>query len=198
MLKPASPKPNNDAPAGKRYAAAGRKMLRYVERGLAIFGAIVGFYWLTMDYAVVISPSMAPTLVGTNPDDGDRVITEKVTRWFRRPRRWEVITFISDIGDKRMKRVVALPGETVQMDRSGELLVDGKPVEFPPSLDLKYLKFGNLVDGHPIPCGDGYYVLGDDLKDSDDSRFNGPVPPQRIVGRAWLIVGPTDRFGWVR
>ena len=49
-----------------------------------------------------------------------------------------------------------------------------------------------------MPCGSGYYVLGDDLKDSDDSRFNGPVPADRIMGRAWLIVWPMKRLGWVR
>jgi len=60
------------------------------------------------------------------------------------------------------------------------------------------VRYGNLTEGKPVPCGDGYYVLGDDLKDSDDSRFNGPVPPHRILGRAWLIVSPRNRFGWVR
>lgn len=174
-----------------------RLVLRYVERVLAWFGAIVGIYWLTMDFSVVISPSMSPTLQGTNPDEGDRVLTEKVSRWFRQPRRWEVITFLNDTGDKRMKRVVGLPGESVQMVRPGELLINGKPVEYPPVLDHKYLRFGNLADGKPVPCGNGYYVLGDDLKDSDDSRFNGPVPASRLMGRAWLIVWPTNRLGWV-
>lgn len=173
-------------------------MLRRLERSFAWFGAIVGIYWLTMDFSVVISPSMAPTLQGTNPDEGDRVITEKMSRWFRRPRRWEVITFLNDSGDKRMKRVAGLPGETVQMVRPGELLINGQPVKYPPVLDHKYLRFGNLMDGKPVPCGNGYYVLGDDLKDSDDSRYNGPVPASRLMGRAWLIVWPMNRLGWVK
>jgi signal peptidase I len=172
--------------------------MRWIERGLAGFGAVVAFYWLTMDVSVVVSPSMSPTLMGTNPDDGDRVIAEKITYWFRRPRRWEIVAFLNDSGEKRMKRVAGLPGENVQMIRPGELLVNGQPVECPASLDHKYLRFGNLTDGKPVPCGDGYYVLGDDLKDSDDSRFNGPVPAKRIFGRAWLIVWPTTRFGRVR
>ena len=68
----------------------------------------------------------------------------------------------------------------------------------PKGLNKKYLKFGNLIDGKPIACGEGYYVLGDDLQDSDDSRFNGSVKPSRLIGRAWLIVSPWDRFGFVR
>ena len=62
------------------------------------------------------------------------------------------------------------------MRDTGQLVIDGREVACPASLDIKYLRFGNLIEGKPIPCGDGYYVLGDDLKDSDDSRFNGPVP----------------------
>jgi signal peptidase I len=175
-----------------------RIVLRWLERALATFGVIVAVYWLTMDMSVIVSPSMAPTLQGTNPDNGDRVITEKISRWYRRPRRWEVVTFIGDNGEQRMKRVAGLPGETVQMIRRDQLLIDGKPVDCPPVLDHKYLRFGNLADGQSVPCGDGYYVLGDDLKDSDDSRFNGPVAKNRIIGRAWLIVWPLHRFGWVR
>ncbi|HEY2415796.1 MAG TPA: signal peptidase I [Pirellulaceae bacterium] len=197
MLKPVTPKNTIEA-TSKDRRTLWRSILRSLERGLAFFGAIVAFYWLTMDFSVVISPSMSPTLQGTNPDEGDRVITEKVSRWFRRPRRWEVITFLNDNGEKRMKRVAGLPGESVQMVRRGELLINGEPVECPNVLDHKYLKFGNLADGKPVPCGDGCYVLGDDLKDSDDSRFNGPVPATRLMGRAWLIVWPWKRVGWVK
>jgi signal peptidase I len=49
-----------------------------------------------------------------------------------------------------------------------------------------------------VPCGDGYYVLGDELKDSDDSRFNGPVPARRVMGRACRVVWPWKRAGWIR
>jgi len=197
MPSPAIPKINS-ATVRRNYSSHIRAGLRWIERGLAGFGAVIAFYWLTIDVSVVVSPSMSPTLMGTNPDEGDRVITEKVSRWYRRPRRWEVITFINDSGEKRMKRVAGLPGESVQMVRPGELLIDGQPVECPPALDHKYLRFGNLTDGKPVPCGNGYYVLGDDLKDSDDSRFNGPVPANRLMGRAWLIVWPINRLGLVR
>ena len=175
-----------------------RAVGRWIERGLAVFGGLVILYWLTLDYSIIVSRSMSPTLEGTNIDNGDRVITEKITRWYRPPRRWEVITFLSKEGEKIMKRVAGLPGENVQMRDTGQLVIDGREVACPASLDIKYLRFGNLIEGKPIPCGDGYYVLGDDLKDSDDSRFNGPVPARRIIGRAWLIAWPWKRAGWVR
>lgn len=175
-----------------------RRAFRWIERGLALFGVLCLLYVVMFDVSIVTSPSMAPTLQGKNVDNGDRVVTEKVTRWFRRPRRWEVIAFTRDDGVQLMKRVAGLPGETVQLSEDRRLLIDGKPVEMPPGLNRKHLKYGNLFDGKPVACGEGYYVLGDDLKDSDDSRFNGPVKPSRLIGRAWLIVSPWERFGFVR
>jgi signal peptidase I len=181
-----------------RQQSRPRRALRWVERMFAVFGVLCLLYVLTVDISIITSPSMSPALQGKNVENGDRVVTEKVTRWFRQPRRWEVIAFTRDDGVQLMKRVVGLPGESVQLSKDRRLLIDGKPVELPPGLNQKYLRFGNLFEGKPVPCGEGYYVLGDDLKDSDDSRFNGPVKPSRLIGRAWLIVSPWNRFGFVR
>lgn len=194
---PESPKSEISSPQPPRRTRL-QKARRLIERGFAVFGATVALLWLTLDLSVITSPSMQPTLKGTSIDNGDRVIAEKVTYWFRKPRRWEVITFLNDDGEKRMKRVAGLPGETVQMPIGGPLLINGEPVELPSWLELKYLRYGNLSREEPIECDDGYYALGDDLKDSDDSRFNGPVPAHRVFGRAWLIISPWDRVGRVR
>lgn len=171
---------------------------RWSVRGFAVFGALVALFWATLDLSVVVSPSMAPTLQGTAVGNGDRVLTEKVTYRFRMPRRWEVIAYTTDTGEKRMKRIVGLPGESVQMPANGVLLIDGRRQEIPGHLNNPYLRFGNLMDGNPVPCGDGFYVLGDDVKDSDDSRFNPPTPARQVVGRVWLIVAPWRRVGFVR
>lgn len=53
------------------------------------------------------------------------------------------------------------------------------------------------VEDRVVDCGEGYFGLGDDSMDSDDSRIEGPIPPNWIVGRAWLIVQPWARFGLV-
>src|SRR5262249_44966765 len=114
----AAPKPET------RWRLTGRTLaraaLRWIRNGLAVFGAIVVIYWATLDGSVIVSPSMSPTLKGTNIDNGDRVISEKVSYRFRSPRRWEIIAFTTDSGEKRMKRVAGLPGETVQMPNPGE------------------------------------------------------------------------------
>jgi len=170
---------------------------RHVERLLAIIGALFIAYHLTLHVSVISSGSMSPTLQGDGPDNGDWVLMETVSYRLRRPRRWEVVAFRDYEGRGLMKRAVGLPGESVSM-KDGVVMIDGEAVKRPAGIEsLKYYAFGNLMRGRKIPCGKGYYVLGDDSRDSNDSRFEGPVQPDRILGRAWLIVWPPDRIGFV-
>jgi signal peptidase I len=175
-----------------------RWILRQTERALALFGLAAIVYLVCFDLSRMTSSSMAPTLWSDDWSDGDLVLTEKVSYWFRQPRRWEVVAFRRPDGHQVMKRVVGLPGETVQLQPDGTIRIDGQPIDRPPELDsLKYYAYGNLALRLTAQCGDGYYVLGDDSRDSDDSRFNGAVRRDRLIGRAWLILAPAEHFGFV-
>jgi signal peptidase I len=172
-------------------------VLRKAEHGFAAIGVAFVLYSLCFDLSVMISGSMSPTLQGTSSENGDYVLTEKLSYWFRHPRRWEVVTFRNSEGLQVMKRVAGLPGETVSLTNY-QVLIDGSPIERPAGLAfLTYYPLGNLSRGEAAPCGEGYYVLGDDSRDSQDSRFEGPVNPQRIRGRAWLIVWPLSRVRFI-
>ena len=175
-----------------------RWWLRKVEHVFAVLGVMWVWFHFTLMSSVIVSPSMAPTLQGKSWSDGDRVLTELVTYRVRSPRRWEVITFRRSDGMIVMKRVVGLPGETVQMRHRGELVINGQVVERPASLNhLRYIPVGNLWEDAAVECRSGYFLLGDDSKDSEDSRYDGPIPASWVVGRAWVIVRPWSRFGWV-
>lgn len=175
------------------------RLLRWIEHVLATVGLVMVVYWLAFDLTRITSDSMAPTLQGTNWKNGDLVLAERVSFWFRSPRRWEVIAFRTEDGRRVMKRVVGLPGERIQMLRGGRILIDGEEIFPPATLDfLSYFPFGNLTADQAVDCGEGYFVLGDESRDSDDSRFNGPVLPKDLSGRAWLILAPRQRAGWVR
>lgn len=174
-------------------------LLRQAERALALIGLGTILYFACFDLSRIVSNSMAPTLRGENWTSGDLVLTERVSYWVRQPRRWEIITFRTPEGVQVMKRVVGLPGEKLQMRRTGQIVIDGRPIELPARLGfLHYFPFGNVVVDHVVDCKNGYYVLGDNAHDSDDSRFNGPVWPEQLVGRAWWIVAPSGHRGFVR
>lgn len=171
-----------------------RWILRQVERLLAVVGGGFILYTLTINVSVMTSESMTPTLRGTGRADGDWVLTEKVSYWFRSPRRWEIVTFHDNDGLQVMKRVAGLPCESVSLAEHA-ININGSPVAAPGEVRaVKYLAFGNLHGGKSCPCGDGYYVLGDCSSDSQDSRFDGPLAKKRIMGRAWLIIWPPSRI----
>jgi signal peptidase I len=140
---------------------------------------------------------MAPTLQGDGGRGSDWVLSENISYWFRPPRRWEVVSFHNVESFLVAKRVVGLPGESISLD-ARRALINGTPLPVPASLTfLRYYAWGDLDDGKSVNCGEGYFVLGDDSKDSADSRFDGPVSPSEIRARAWLIVWPPSRIGFV-
>lgn len=96
-----------------------------------------------------------------------------------------------------MKRVVGLPGESIAIKKF-QVSINDQELAHPASLDfLKYYSYGNVSNGKSVACHDGYFVLGDDSKDSQDSRYEGPVPPHRIEGRALCIVWPLSRIRFI-
>lgn len=175
-----------------------RRAIRWVEHVLAVVGLLFLVYFGCFDLSYMTTPSMAPTL-RSEGDNPDWVLTEKVSGRFCDPARWEILTFRDREGNQLMKRVVALPGETIALPDVGRLHVNGSPLEMPAHLSfLRHLPAGNLARGSAVPLGHGWYVLGDEVRDSLDSRFEGPIPRERIVGRAWLRVWPPSRMGFVR
>ena len=174
-----------------------RCLARQAEHGFAVLGVLFVVYHVGFDMSAMSSPSMSPTLQGKDLKRGDRILTEKVSYWFRRPRRWEVMMFRTDAGEQRMKRVVGLPGEEVSLV-NGEVAINGEVLPRPESLrSVEYYAYGTLFGGRSAPCRDGYFILGDDSADSQDSRYEGPLDQEAIVGRAWMVVWPLSRLGFV-
>src|SRR5262249_12051793 len=160
----------NNATAEKpRWQRIAGEILRGVEHIFALIGLLFVIYFICFDLSQVISGSMSPTLKGTNINNGDWVLTEKFTYALRQPRRWEVVTHWNSEGTRVVKRIVGLPGEKLQQDLRGPLKIDGEVLEFPEKLGfLNYLPYGYLSDNRTVACGEGYFILGDDSKDSDD------------------------------
>lgn len=175
-----------------------RRMMRVVERGLAILGLLLLLYLAGFDLSRMHSNSMAPTLQGRGGPKSDWVLTERISFAFRPPHRWELMAFRNRDGVQVMKRVIGLPHETVALKKNGIFLIDGEPVMRPEELgDIKYHPYGRLTMGNRARADDGFFVLGDDSGDSQDSRFEPPVKRDQVIGRPWLIVWPPSRLGFV-
>jgi signal peptidase I len=186
----------------KRYAHKGaryyvRFAFRMLERALAVTGVILLFYHTCFELSVVTSGSMSPTLLGACAETGDLVLAERISYWFGEPERWDVVSYFGGNGMMIMKRVVGLPGETVIITNNW-ILIDGEELERRPEHDfLNYYAFGDAYGGRPFTCTNGYYVLGDHSCNSYDSRYEGQLDGDKILARAWLVVWPPARIGFV-
>jgi len=122
-----------------------------------------------------------------------RVIVEKITYSFiHGPRRGDVV-IVDMPGEKGLlvKRTVALPGETVAV-RNGQVYLNSHPLEEPWAIRQGGPDYPpTRVPPHHV------FVLGDNRKESRDSRCFGPVPVDQIAGQVRFILWPLDRIGQI-
>ena len=128
-------------------------------------------------------PSMQPNLYR-----GYRVMTEKISYRFHPPQRGDVVIAEPTGYEKSLiKRVVALPGETIEV-RGGHTFINGQAIDEP-----WVTHFGGPgVLPTVVPPGH-VFIIGDNRANSHDSRAIGPVPIKAIRGRAWLVYWPLDQ-----
>ncbi len=113
---------------------------------------------------------------------------------FDPPTRGEIIVFRypADPSKDFVKRVVGLPGERVEV-RSGTVYIDGAPLSEP------YLRRSDRSSAGSLVLGEKqYYVVGDNRRNSNDSRAWGVVPEDHIVGKVLLVYWPWEDFHLVR
>ena len=137
--------------------------------------------------------SMEPTLSAA-----DNLIVDKLSYRFSDPERYDIIVFLQKEETFYIKRIIGLPGETVQIDEEGNIYVNGEVIEE---------SYGKEVIANPgrayepVELGqDEYFVLGDNRNNSTDSREPsvGNIRRENIIGRAWLRIWPLNKFGFVK
>jgi signal peptidase I len=154
--------------------------------------------WVILTYVgqrtSVSGQSMLPML-----SNGDQLIVDKLTYHFREPERFDIIVFPYQYAKNTyyIKRVIGMPGETVQIDEAGTIFINGEPLtEHYGRETITTNKLGLAAE--PITLGeDEYFVLGDNRNNSSDSREPtvGNIKREDIVGRAWLRIWPFKDFG---
>ena len=138
--------------------------------------------------------SMEPTL-----SDEDNLIVDKITYRFSDPERFDIIVFPFKYKEKTyyIKRIIGLPGETVQIDQQGNIYIDGEILNENYGKEVIQPNHIGLAS-QPITLGDDeYFVLGDNRNNSVDSRVSqvGNIKRDDIIGRAWVRIWPFDKFG---
>jgi signal peptidase I len=134
----------------------------------------------------VLGQSMEPTL-----HSSQRVVIEKVSYRLHGPRRGDIVVINSlDSSEMLIKRVIGLPGETIEV-RDGRVFINGEQLEEPWTVRPGGGQFGPETVP-PLHV----FVLGDNRGASNDSRNFGPVPIDGIVGQAWISYWPPGEVGF--
>lgn len=139
--------------------------------------------------------SMEPTL-----STEDNLIVDKISYRFREPERYDIIVFPYLREDETfyIKRIIGLPGETVQIDEEGNIYVDDELLQESYGKEVM-LHPGRAIE--PVELGKNeYFVLGDNRNNSTDSRepLVGNIKRENIIGRAWLRIWPLNKLGFVK
>ena len=133
----------------------------------------------------------------TTLHDGDRVFVNKLSYRLHDPNRGDVVVLHQITGASErdlIKRVIALPGETIEV-RSCQVLIDGRVLE-EPYLDPEVVTPGNCGgELAPVTVPDDHvFVMGDNRGGSQDSRALGPIDEDDLVGRAFVVFWPQRRL----
>jgi signal peptidase I len=159
---------------------------------LVVFVLTFLFITFVAQRTEVSGSSMEPTL-----QDRDSLLVDKMTYRFSNPKRFDVIIFPYKYGNNQyfIKRVIGLPGETVNIDYEGNIYINGN------KLDENY---GAEVIADPgrayeeIVLGDNeFFVMGDNRNHSMDSRDPsvGNIQKKDILGKAFIRIYPFSKFG---
>ena len=184
--------PDDSEPDSKKEKSKPNIKKNLIAFGICVVIAIVIALIITnfvASHTKVEGNSMESTL-----ENGDDIIVEKFSYLTNNPERYDIIVFRESESVNYIKRVIALPGETIQITE-GKIYINERAI---------FDAYGNakMEDGgiaeKPLKLGqDEYFVLGDNRNASKDSRDKavGVIKRDQIIGKAWLRVLPFDNFG---
>ena len=152
---------------------------------------------------VVSGNSMSPLL-----NSEDIVLMNQLKLDLGKPERFDVVVFEREDQKRNIKRIIGLPGETVQI-QDGQVLINGQVMEekgITMEVDGEMVKaqkkiaLAGLAENPVVLGADEYFLLGDNRDSSEDSRFAnvGNVKESQIIGKVWFRIHPTLNMGIIR
>lgn len=157
---------------------------------LAAMVGIMLFQTVTMQES-----SMEPTIAV-----GDRFFINRVVYKFSSPKRGDLIVFRTNASDDaalHIRRVIGLPGETIQIS-GGRILIDGEA--YKEGKDFPMISNPGLASSSITLESGEYFVLGDNRNNSEDSRYAdiGMVKKRYIAGKIWFTCAPFEKLGFTK
>lgn len=171
-----------------------KRILIEIKELLVFFLSAILVLTFIISQNKIPSGSMIPTL-----NINDRILVSMIPYYYRSPQRGEMVVFNGPNGFKWIKRVVGLPGETIDI-QDGKVYIDGSPLDESAYLEEQDISGLNptleTVVSYPytIPKGQ-YFLLGDNRLESYDCRYIGPIEEKDITGKAVYRVYPFDNIG---
>lgn len=156
----------------------------------AVLVAISAFQTVTLQES-----AMEPTY-----SVGQKFFVNRALYKIKSPKRGDVIVFKTSASDDaalHIRRVIGLPGETVQI-KEGQIYINGNV--YKENGAYQEIADGGLADSAITLESGEYFVLGDNRNNSEDSRFSdiGNISKKYIVGKIWFTVSPKSKIGFIR
>ena len=131
---------------------------------------------------------------------GDRFFINRVVYKFSSPKRGDLIVFRTNASDDaalHIRRVIGLPGETIQIS-GGRILIDGEA--YKEGKDFPMISNPGLASSSITLESGEYFVLGDNRNNSEDSRYAdiGMVKKRYIAGKIWFTCAPFEKLGFTK
>ena len=188
-------KPTSIETASSIFAAIGAFILSSIEAIVIALAISVVLYLLFMTPHEVVGTSMVPTF-----QNGEHLIANKIIYKISKPNRGDIIIFKYSDTEDFIKRIIGLPGDTIQV-KDGKYYVNGNALDESNYLDSSVYTSGGqyLHEGETITVpANMYWVSGDNRPHSSDSRDFGPINFSAIKGKVWLVYFPFNQARFVK
>lgn len=177
------------------YTYEDNSLLRRIVRGVVYFVVLISLAWFIvfsfLGQTIINGQSMAPNLQAE-----DVCLVNRLRYDLGNPKRYDIVLFErTDSNKLNVKRVIGLPGETIQIVNNS-VYVDGVRMA---DERIQYISLPGIAENEVELGKDEYFVIGDNADSSEDSRFAniGNVNRENIKGKLWFKIKPFNSFGFI-